>query len=180
MGFHFLCNVCLKYFSFEGKLTTYDHKCNKSSRKVPVILFIFSWLSKNTQMPIVLKICPVVAGFFHEKAQAHRQTDQRTDGRTEMTKLVVAFLNFANAPKIGGVESAPHTPTWHDAPNHTAVLNFSLVTIHTAEWRFLQTVVLLSTEFQWWVPWGYRISGLSPKAANFLSSWMTLIFSKRL
>jgi hypothetical protein len=25
--------------------------------------------------------------------------DRRTDGRTDMTKLVVAFRNFANAPK---------------------------------------------------------------------------------
>jgi hypothetical protein len=26
-------------------------------------------------------------------------TDGRADGRTDMTKLIVAFLNFANAPK---------------------------------------------------------------------------------
>ena len=27
------------------------------------------------------------------------QTDRRTDGRTDMTKLIVVFRNFANAPK---------------------------------------------------------------------------------
>ena len=26
--------------------------------------------------------------------------DRRTDGRTDMTKLIVAFRNFANMPKI--------------------------------------------------------------------------------
>ena len=27
------------------------------------------------------------------------RTDERTDGRADMTKLIVAFRNFANAPK---------------------------------------------------------------------------------
>jgi hypothetical protein len=37
-----------------------------------------------------MKIRPVGAELFHE--------DRRTDGRTDMTKLVVAFCNFANTP----------------------------------------------------------------------------------
>jgi len=28
---------------------------------------------------------------------------RRTDGQTDMTKLIVVFRNFANAPKIGGM-----------------------------------------------------------------------------
>ena len=28
------------------------------------------------------------------------RTDGRTDGPTDMTKLIVAFCNFANAPKL--------------------------------------------------------------------------------
>jgi len=28
------------------------------------------------------------------------QTDRSTDGRADMTKLIVAFRNFANAPKM--------------------------------------------------------------------------------
>jgi hypothetical protein len=30
------------------------------------------------------------------------QKDGQTDGRTDMTKIIVAFRNFANAPKIVG------------------------------------------------------------------------------
>ena len=42
-----------------------------------------------------MKIRPVGAALFH----AEGWTDGRTDRRTYMTKLIVAFCNFANAPK---------------------------------------------------------------------------------
>jgi hypothetical protein len=38
-----------------------------------------------------MKILPVWDELFH--------TDGRTDGQTHMTKLIVVFRNFANAPK---------------------------------------------------------------------------------
>jgi hypothetical protein len=38
-----------------------------------------------------MKIRPMGAELFH--------ADRRTYGRTEMTKLIFAFCNFANAPK---------------------------------------------------------------------------------
>jgi len=38
-----------------------------------------------------MKICSVEAEWCHE--------DGRTDRQTDMTKLIVAFRNFANAPK---------------------------------------------------------------------------------
>jgi hypothetical protein len=38
-----------------------------------------------------MKIRPVGAKLFHE--------DRRTDGRTDMTKLMVTFRNIANVPK---------------------------------------------------------------------------------
>jgi len=38
-----------------------------------------------------VKILPVEDELFH--------ADGRTDRRTDMTKLIVAFRNFANAPK---------------------------------------------------------------------------------
>ena len=39
-----------------------------------------------------MKIRPVGAEF---------DADRRTDGQTDMTKLIFAFRNFANAPKEG-------------------------------------------------------------------------------
>jgi hypothetical protein len=38
-----------------------------------------------------MKIRPVGAEFFH--------ADGRTDGQTDMTRLIAAFRNFANTPK---------------------------------------------------------------------------------
>ena len=46
---------------------------------------------KNTQMKNFVKIRPVKVELFH----ADRQADRRID----MTKLIVAFRNFSNAPK---------------------------------------------------------------------------------
>jgi len=40
---------------------------------------------------ILTKILPVGAESFH--------ADTGTDGQTDMTKLIVAFRNFANAPQ---------------------------------------------------------------------------------
>jgi len=43
--------------------------------------------SKNTQIPNLMKIRSVGAEMFH------------ADGQTDVTKLIVAFRTFANAPK---------------------------------------------------------------------------------
>ena len=45
---------------------------------------------KNTQTPTFIKVCPVGAELFH--------AERRTDRQTDMTKLLVAFRNFASAP----------------------------------------------------------------------------------
>jgi hypothetical protein len=42
-----------------------------------------------------MKILLLGAEFFH----AYGETDGQTDRQTDMTKLVVAFHNFANVPK---------------------------------------------------------------------------------
>jgi len=46
---------------------------------------------QNTQISNSIYIHPVGAELFH--------ADGWTDGGTDMTKLTVAFLNFANVPK---------------------------------------------------------------------------------
>jgi len=66
-----------------------------SSCEVPLFLsdysescIFFDIFLKNTQIPNLMEIRPVGAELFH----ADRQRD--------MTKLMVAFRNFANSPKI--------------------------------------------------------------------------------
>jgi len=51
--------------------------------------------SKNIQISNFMKIHVLGAYFF----DAEGRTDKRTDGQTDMTKLIVVFHNFANAPK---------------------------------------------------------------------------------
>jgi hypothetical protein len=46
--------------------------------------------SKNFQIPNFMKIHRVAAEFFH--------SDGRKNGQTDMTKLILAFHNFANNP----------------------------------------------------------------------------------
>jgi hypothetical protein len=46
-----------------------------------------------------MKIHPVGDEMFH----AEEQTDGRTNGQTHMTKLIVAFRNFAKAPVIAEI-----------------------------------------------------------------------------
>jgi len=69
----------------------YNHR---SRHKVPIILVRFKWNSnfldrffKNNEMWNFMKVRPVGAELFH------------SGGRTDMTKLIVVFRNFANAPK---------------------------------------------------------------------------------
>ena len=52
-------------------------------------------LEKYTDIKFHKKIRPVGAELFH----VDRCTDRWTDGQTHMTKLIVAFRNFAKAPK---------------------------------------------------------------------------------
>jgi hypothetical protein len=59
-----------------------------------------------------MKIRPVGAELFHANGQkgrqiskqtdrqTNKQTNRQTDRETDMTKLIVAFRNFASAPKL--------------------------------------------------------------------------------
>jgi hypothetical protein len=74
----------------------------RSSCEVPVILVRFELnlsfidvFSKNTQIPNFKKIHSVGTEMFY----ADGQTDGNTHRRTDMTKLIVAFRNSANAPR---------------------------------------------------------------------------------
>ena len=74
-----------------------------SSCRVPVILVRFQWnwnfldrFSKNIQKPNFVKFHPVGAELFH------------TDGRTEMTKLIVAFAILRTCLKSVNLIPAPY------------------------------------------------------------------------
>ena len=71
---------------------------HRSSCKVALFFSDFNETSifssvyqKNTQISNIMKIRPLESELF--------QAERRTDGRTGMTKLIVAFRNFANTPK---------------------------------------------------------------------------------
>jgi hypothetical protein len=48
--------------------------------------------SRKAQISSFIEIRPMGAEFFH--------AGRRTDGQTDMTKLIVAFRNFSKAPKM--------------------------------------------------------------------------------
>jgi hypothetical protein len=52
---------------------------------------------KNSQISNLIKIRQPVAELFLADGQKYKETD----GQTDMTKLIVAFRNFAKAPKTG-------------------------------------------------------------------------------
>jgi hypothetical protein len=58
-------------------------------------LDILDIFSKNTRTPNLMKIRLVGAQLF----LADRRMDQRTDGRTAMSKVRGDFRNYVNAPK---------------------------------------------------------------------------------
>jgi hypothetical protein len=76
-----------------------------SSCKVPVILsdfnetrtFVRDFRKEKAQISSLIKIRPVGGELFHVVGWM--------DGRTDMTKLLIAFRNFANAPKNSGATS---------------------------------------------------------------------------
>jgi hypothetical protein len=95
---------CLKHFPFYVRRTERDMIKMYVGLHVNYRLFLlyfsktwifqrsfFCW--KNTQISNFMKILPVIADSFH--------VCRRTDGLADMTKLIVAFRNFANAPKNG-------------------------------------------------------------------------------
>jgi hypothetical protein len=49
---------------------------------------------------------------FHENLSGEPSCPMRTDGQTGTTKLLVAFLNFANAPKNKRIDLHSEVKFW--------------------------------------------------------------------
>jgi hypothetical protein len=71
---------------------TYWYSCKVPRYSCSIFIFLDRF-SKNTQVSYFMKIRPMGIKCFHH-------ADRWTDGRTNMTKLIVVFRNFAKAPKI--------------------------------------------------------------------------------
>jgi len=64
-----------------------------------------------------MKISPLEAGLFHKEGGK----EGRMDGQTDMTKLIVAFRNFANAPPKYWADT--------DATNMSSSLTYLTITM---------------------------------------------------
>jgi hypothetical protein len=62
------------------------------------IEFFRQILGKSSNIKF-MKICPVGAELFYADGRTDGQKDEQTDRLTDMTKLIIAFRNFANATK---------------------------------------------------------------------------------
>jgi hypothetical protein len=114
-----------------------------SSRKVPFILVQFYWhfnffdrFSKNLQISNFMKIRLGGAEFFHAEG--------RTDRRKDMTKLIVAFRNFANAPNIrlSGLWSRNYTRIrWYGAQRNLRLGRISWENNNVQNGKLLPTFI---------------------------------------
>jgi hypothetical protein len=107
MRSYFLYNFCQKHFSFSTDVSDILLKMYIVLHvKYPLVLSDFNetWIfltdfRKKLKHQISWK-----------SVQWEPSCSMRTDGRTDMTKLTVAFRNFANAPKNNQNWSVPQTP----------------------------------------------------------------------
>ena len=97
--FDFLYNFCLKYFSFLEEMSEMLSKMYITHVNYPLFLSDFNETSilstdfrKNIQISAFIKIHLAGAELLH--------ADRPTDGQIDMTKLIVAFRNFAKASEI--------------------------------------------------------------------------------
>ena len=90
--FLFSLQLCLKRFLFCEKFSEYRQKCRNVSCKVPVIVVRF-----QSNLDLFNRFSKISNIKIHQKPS--RGNRVISFGQTDITKLIVAFHNFANAPK---------------------------------------------------------------------------------
>ena len=85
-----------------------------------------------------MKIRPVGAELFH--------ADEQTDGQTDMTKLVVAFRNVANAPKTYALCQGKDKQQHRRIFSKTNVLNIPTPNNHKSQRTPIGTALTIKTK----------------------------------
>ena len=96
MWYEFFYNFCLKHLSFQEELSeirVWSEMCIRSSCKLHFIRvrFCLNFVDRFFEKYSDIK-------FSWKSVQWEPSCSMRTDGRTNMTKLTVAFRNIANPP----------------------------------------------------------------------------------
>jgi hypothetical protein len=86
---------------------------------------------KNTQIKNLMEIRLVGAELFHADLWTDRRANRQIDRQTELTKLIVAFRNLANAPKKTHI--VPHSKL-NESPLQTSMINVKLKVFLSASW----------------------------------------------
>jgi len=132
----FLHSVCLKHFSFKEKLIEIWSEMYIGLH-VKCLLFLSDcnetwifWIVFRKLLKYKISSISV-----HWEPRCSLRADRRTDGRTDMTKLIVAFRNSANMRK--------------NVRSHKTWLNFSMLCYNIAGFVIFYKHLILFLSQQW-------------------------------
>jgi len=114
------------------------------------IFSAYFFFSKNTQISNFTKIRPVAAALFH--------ADWRTDRRTDMTKLIVAFRNLRKRLKTESQRRNQQTKSDGDIKTNTKMSIFFPPVNQTFRYQ---------VDSEYWQYWHYTFSHRPFRKVNF-------------
>jgi hypothetical protein len=111
MCFDFPCNFCVKNFLFEEGLSKIWLKMYIGLHVKYSLFFSYfneTWIFSTDILNITKYQISWKSVDWETNFHAERRIDEQTDRRTCITKLIVAFRNFANAPKKAHLNITSH------------------------------------------------------------------------